>query len=142
MLDYAFVVPVSVKEELEKGGGRELLRLVKVIPLRGRSVKKAASLKHLGIGAGEADCCTLANKLKIPFVVCDDRKFIRQRFFSSDKTLKNITVIGFAFLLHKLFKNKSIKNVWQHFDRIINSNNWARSEVQASNYTFLKESGY
>ena len=141
-LDYALIVPVSVNEEIDKGGCRELLALVKVVHLKGRSIKKASKLQRLGIGVGEADCCTLANKLKIHFVVCNDRKFIRQKFFSSDKTLKNTKVFGFAFLLHKLFKNKSIGDVWHYFDKIISLNNWARSEVQASNYAFLRELGY
>lgn len=141
-LDYTLVVPFSVKEEIEKGGGRELLALVEAAHLRGRSIKKASALKQLGIGAGEADCCVLANRLKLHFIVCDDRKFVRQRFFSSDKTLKKTTVIGFAFLLHKLFRNKSIDDVWHYFDRIISSNNWERSEVQSSNYTFLRALGY
>lgn len=141
-LDCELVVPVSVKDEIEQGKGKVLPCIVKVVPLKGRSLKKSSAFEHLGVGRGEAECCVLAARLKSGFIVCDDRKFLRQRFFSDDEKLKAIKVVGFAFLLHLLFKKKVVDDVWSYFNKIISSNNWQRSEVHVANYTFLKALGY
>lgn len=110
--------------------------------LKGRTLKYSKSLEHLNIGKGESQCCALANKLKLEFIICDDRKFIRQRFFLNDKNVQKIKVLGFSFFLHLFHKKKLIKNVWEYFDEIIKLNNWERSEVLIANHTFLKEMGY
>lgn len=136
------LVPQSVKAEIEAGSTVSLLRTVEVLQLRGRSIKKSRALESLGISKAEADCCVLATRLKLGFIVCDDRKFLRQRFLSTDKTLKAVEVFGFSFLLHLLYKHKIISEVWPVFEKILDLNNWRRSEVEAANYAFLKESGY
>lgn len=141
-LGLKLLVPPSVKAEIEAGITASLLKVIEVLQLRGRSIKKSRALENLGIGQGEADCCVLAKKLKLGFIVCDDRKFVRQRFLSNDKTLNAITILGFSFLLHLLYKRKIISGVWPVFEKIIGSNNWRRSEVEAANYTFLRELGY
>ena len=124
-------------------------------------MKLSKSLEYLNISKGEAQCCALANKLKLGFIICDDGKFIRQKFFSDNKQLQNIKVLGFSFFLHIFYmsvnrkaisehaqkslifdKKGLIKNVWEYFDKIIELNNWERSEVLVANYTFLKEMGY
>ncbi len=127
--------------EIKAGKAGSLLEAVEVVQLRGRGVKKSRALENLGIGRGEADCCVLAARLKLGSIVCDDRKFVRQRFFANDKTLRATTIFGFSFLLHLLYKRKAVNDVWPFFERIISSNNWRRSEVEAVNYTFLKEMG-
>lgn len=141
-LGLKLLVPPSVKAEIEAGSTASLLEVIEVLQLRGRSIKKSRALENLGIGQGEADCCVLAKKLKLGFIVCDDRKFVRQRFLSADKNLKAVKVFGFSFLLDLLCKRKVISDVWPVFEKILDSNNWRRSEVEASNYSFLKESGY
>lgn len=141
-LKLSLLVPPSVLAEIKAGDAGVLLGAVKAVPLKGRTIKKSHALENLGIGRGEADCCALAAKLKLDFIVCDDRKFVRQRFFSSDKTLKAVKVVGFSFLLHVLFRERGISDVWPFFEKIIGSNNWRRSEVEAANYAFLKEMGY
>lgn len=128
--------------EIKAGKAGLLLGAVEVVQLKGRSVKKSRALENLGIGRGEADCCVLSARLKLGFVVCDDRKFVRQRFFANDKTLRAIAIFGFSFLLHLLYKRKALNDVWPLFEKIINANHWRRSEVEAANYTFLKEMGY
>ncbi|MBI2655165.1 hypothetical protein HYX06_01955 [Candidatus Woesearchaeota archaeon] len=139
MINYAVIIPPSVKDEVNSD---KILKFCKVQELNGRTLKLSKSLEHLGIGKGEAQCCALAIKLKLRFIVCDDRKFIKQRFFLDNKNVQNIKVLGFSFFLHLFYKKKLIKGIWQHFDRIVKLNNWERSEVQVSNYTFLKEMGY
>ena len=141
-LGLKIVVPPSVKAEIEVGGMASLLEVIEVLQLRGRSIKKSRALENLGIGRGEADCCVLAKKLKLGFIVCDDRKFVRQRFLSADKSLKAVKVFGFSFLLDLLCKRKVMSDVWPVFEKILDSNNWRRSEVEVANYAFLKEMGY
>ena len=138
-ISYRIFVPKAVQEEINN---EEILKFLKVQELKGRTLKYSKSLEHLNIGKGEAQCCALANKLKSEFIICDDRKFIRQRFFLSDKRVQNIKVLGFSFFLHLFHKKKLIKNVWEYFDEIIKLNNWERSEVLIANHTFLKEMGY
>ncbi len=140
-LGLKIVVPPSVKAEIEAGGVAPLLEVIEVLQLRGRSIKKSRALENLGIGKGEADCCVLAKKLKLGFIVCDDRKFVRQRFLSTDKNLKAVKVFGFSFLLDMLYERKIISDVWLVFEKILDANNWRRSEVEAANYAFLKEIG-
>lgn len=138
-INYAIIISPSIKEEVSN---EKTLTFCKVQELNGRTLKLSKNLEHLGIGKGEAQCCALAIKLKLKFIVCDDRKFIRQRFFLDNKKVRNIKVLGFSFFLHLFYKKKLIKNIWEYFDRIIKSNNWERSEVLVANYTFLKEMGY
>ncbi len=138
-ISYSVAIPVAVKEEVRN---EKILKFLKIYELRGRTLKLSKSLEYLNIGKGEAQCCALANKLKLKFIICDDRKFIRQRFFSGNKQLQNIKVLGFSFFLHIFNKKGLIKNVWKYFDKIIELNNWERSEVLVANYTFLKEMGY
>lgn len=132
-------ISTSIKEEVSN---EKILKFCKVQELRGRTLKLSKSLENLGIDKGEAQCCALAIKLKSGFIICDDRKFIRQRFFLNNKKVMNIKVLGFSFFLHIFYKKRLIKNVWEYFDKVIRLNNWERSEVQVSNYTFLKEMGY
>lgn len=141
-IGYGIIIPMAVKNEIDKGKTKLTLKNIKVVELRGRTLKRSKTLESLKIGKGEAQCCALANNLKLGFIVCDDRKFIRQKFFSDDKKLRNIKVLGFSFFLHLFYKKKLIKGVWPFFDEIIKLNNWERSEVQIANHTFLKEMGY
>ena len=139
MIVTRIIIPKAVKEEIKN---KKILRLCRIQELKGRTLKLSKSLEHLNIGKGEAQCCALANRLKLKFIICDDRKFIRQKFFSSDRHIQNIKILGFSFFLHIFYKKRLIKDIWEHFDKIINSNNWERSEVLIANYTFLKEMGY
>ena len=142
-IPFTVIIPPKVKEEIERGENfRELLKLVTVQFLHGRTLKKAESLEYLKIGHGEAQCCALAFHLGLDFIICNDRKFIRQRFFSNDNNLKQISVLGFAFFLHVFYKEKLIDNVWNYFHTIIKLCNWERSEVQLANYDFLKQLGH
>lgn len=136
---YEIIIPGSVKEEIVKDS-KGILNKVKIEPLRGKSLKKSKFLENIGIGKGEAQCCILANKLKLDFIICDDRKFLRQRYLNKD--LEKIKINGFAFFLDIFIKKKIIKDVWEYFNKIIKLNNWERSEVEAANYVFLKEMGY
>ena len=120
-IGYKVIIPKAVKEEIKS---KKILRMVQVRELSGRSLKKSRSLEFLNIGKGEAQCCALANRLKLNFLICDDAKFIRQKFFSYDSKLKNIKIVGFSFFLHIFYKNGLIKNVWEYFDKIIKLNNW------------------
>ena len=138
-IDYKIIIPKAVKQEFKNDIALDNLELHE---LKGRTLKKSRTLEQLNIGKGEAQCCALANKLKLGFIICDDIKFIRQRFFSVDQKLKNIKIVGFAFFLHIFYKKKLIDDVWPCFNKIIKSSNWERSEVLAANYTFLKEMGY
>ena len=137
-IDYEIIVPNSIKKEINN---EETLRFFKIYELKGRTLKYSKNLQHLNIDKGESQCCALANKLKIKFIICDDRKFIRQKFFL-DKKLQNIKVLGFSFFLHIFYKNGLIKDIWEYFDKIIMLNNWERSEILIANYTFLKEMGH
>ncbi|MEK6884866.1 MAG: hypothetical protein AABY22_34865, partial [Nanoarchaeota archaeon] len=74
--------------------------------------------------------------------VCDDRKLLRQIFFSQNKYFKNIKLIGFSFFLHEFFKKGLINDIWKFFNLIVEKNNWARSEVYVANFIFLKDMGY
>lgn len=141
-IPFTIIIPPAVKEEIEKGNCKELLDIVTVQFLNGRTVKKAKTLEKLGIGAGEAQCCALARYLGADFIICDDRKFIRQRFFSNDTDLKQIAIVGFAFFLHLFHNEKLIDDIWNHFETIIKRCHWERSEVQDANFTFLKGNGY
>lgn len=141
-IPFTIIISPAVKEEIERGSSKELLNVVNVQSLNGRTLKKARTLEKLGIGTGEAQCCALALHLNIDFIICDDRKFIRQRFFSNDNDLKQIDVLGFAFFLHIFYKEKLISDIWSYFYTIIKLCNWERSDVQLGNYDFLKELGY
>ncbi|MEK6837966.1 MAG: hypothetical protein AABX69_04915 [Nanoarchaeota archaeon] len=141
-LGLKILVPPSVKAEIEAGRTAVLLSIVEAVQLKGRTIKKSRTLENLGIGKGEADCCVLATRLKLGLIICDDRKFLRQRFLSHDKTLSAITIFGFSFLLHLLYKRKAVNDVWPLFEKIISANHWRRSEVEAANYAFLKKMGY
>ena len=44
------IVPKAVKVEIEEGESTETLRFVKVVELKGRSLKKCLELQKLGIG--------------------------------------------------------------------------------------------
>ena len=134
------VIPKAVQAEVS---GIKLSESIAVMQLTGRSIKKSRSIEHvLGAGRGEAECCALALKLKTGFILCDDRKFVRQKFYAVDRSVKGIRVFGFSLLLHMLCKRKIISDVWPVFEKILDSNNWRRSEVEAANYSFLKETGY
>jgi len=138
-LDYNILAPKAVKDEIKK---ENILRFLNVKELKGRSLKNSRDLERLNIGKGEAQCCALANRLKLKFMICDDRKFLRQRFFSDNKKMQNIKILGFSFFLHIFHKKKLIKDIWKYFDKIIEINNWQRSEVLVANHTFLKGLGY
>ena len=84
----------------------------------------------------------LANNLGSNFIICDDKKLIRQIFFLNIKSLRNIKLLGFAFLPHSFYNKGLIDNIWTHFNNIIELCHWERSEVYVANYTFLKEQGY
>ena len=135
-LNFDILITEAVSNEIKN------VRGLKVEPLKGKSLKLVMELEKINIGKGEAECIALAKKLKLGFILCDDRKLIRQIFFSSNKGLKDIKILGFSFILHELYNKKIITNIWECFDLIIKRNNWERSEVQVANYTFLKELGY
>ncbi|MEK6834972.1 MAG: hypothetical protein AABX61_01780 [Nanoarchaeota archaeon] len=141
-IDFKIFIPKAVKEEIQKGNDNLILKLVKMTELKGRTLKISKQLEKLNLDKGESQCCALAFKLKLKFIICDDRRFIRQIFFSNNNKLKKIKILGFSFFLHEFYKNKLIDDVWKHFNEIIKVNNWERSEVQVANYTFLKELGY
>lgn len=138
-LNYKLIIPQSVEEEIKN---KNTLKFFNTQELKGRTLKYSKSLEQLNIGKGESQCCALANKLKLKFIICDDRKFIRQKFLLGSRQMQNISVLGFSFFLHVFHKKGLIKNVWEHFDKIIKLNNWERSEVLIANYTFLKDMGY
>lgn len=137
-LDFKMVIPKSVSLEF----GKIKQGKVKIENLRGKSIKKAKSLISKGFGQGEAECLVLAEKLKLNFVICDDRKLLRQKFMMEDKILDKIDIAGFSFILHLLYKKKQIKDIWGVFNKIVEKNNWKRSEVEAANFVFLKKLGY
>lgn len=122
--------------------GKINLEKIKIENLRGKSIKKAKSLINKGLGKGEAECLVLAERLKSKFIVCDDRKLLRQKYLLEDKILERLDIVGFSFILDLLFKAGKIKYVWKTFDNIIEKNNWKRSEVETANFVFLKEMGY
>lgn len=138
-IGYKITIPKAVKEEIKS---KKILKFCEVQELKGRTLKLSKSLEHLNIGRGEAECCALSHKLKLNFIICDDRKFIRQKFLLNNKQLQKIKILGFSFFLYTFNKKGLIKNVWEYFDKIIKMNNWERSEVLIANYTFLKEMGY
>jgi predicted nucleic acid-binding protein len=140
-LDVELLAPKEVEEELERRTNRRILSHVRVIGLRAKTLYKCRELQNLGIGKGEAACCALALRLALGFILCDDAKFIRQKFFSQNRTLQALAVFGFSYILYHLHKQGLVGDVWPHFTRIIRSNNWERSEVQTANYTFLREMG-
>ena len=137
-VDYKIIIPKAVEKEIRF---TYKLKNIEVVELVGRSLKKSNDLEKLGIDKGEAQCCVLAKKLRLKFIICDDRKFIRQRFFL-DKQFNGINIVGFSFFLHIFYRRNLIKDVWSYFNKIINLNHWERSEVQIVNYIFLKELGY
>ncbi len=139
-IDYIVYLPENVHRAV--GNRLDNLKSLKIEKLNGRTMKLSRNLTKLGIGVGEAECIALANKLNLDFIICDDRKLIRQIFFSTNKNIKKIKVLGFSFLLHQFYKKKLIDNIWDNFNLIMNLCNWQRSEVYASNHTFLKELGY
>ena len=108
-INYSVIIPKSVKEEINNNKTLKFLRMEEV---KGRTLKLSKTLEYLGIGKGEAECCALAAKLKLDFVICDDRKFIRQKFFSYNKTMQNMGVLGFSFFLHIFYKKRLIRSVW------------------------------
>ena len=139
-IDFKIIIPESVKEEI--GNICDGYKNINVEQLSGKTIKISKDLQELNIGKGEADCVALANNYGLNFILCDDRKLLRQIFFSRNRLLRRIKVAGFSFLLHEFYKKKLIDNIWIHFENIIENNNWKRSEVQVINYTFLKDIGY
>lgn len=138
-INFEIIIPRAVKEEIKS---EHILKFVSIMELRGRTLKISRSLEHLNIGKGEAQCCALANKLGLKFIVSDDMKFIRQKYFSDSRSLHDIKILGFSFFLHIFYQKKLISSIWEYFDKIIKLNNWERSETLVANYTFLKELGY
>ncbi len=139
-LDCEIIISESVFNEV--GNALKSCKRVKIEKLKGRSIKKSRSLEKIGLGKGEAECIALALRGKLSFIVCDDRKLIRQIFFSRNSAIKNIKILGFSFILHEFYKKNLINDVWRYFEQIVEKCNWNRSEVQIANYTFLKEIGY
>lgn len=137
-LGFQMIIPKVVSLEF----GKIDLENVKIENLRGRSAKKANSIAIKGFGKGEAECLVLADKLKAGFIICDDRKLLRQKYLLEDKILEKIEIAGFSFILHLLFKNGQLNGIWEVFNAIIEKNNWKGSEVEAANFMFLKERGY
>lgn len=132
-------IPKSVSQEM---GNILHCKNIQVEELKGKSLKLSRSLENIGIGKGEAECIALAHKFGLKFIICDDRKLIRQIFFSQNRIVREIKILGFSFFLHLFYQKNLIKDVWDYFSLIIEKNNWKRSEVQVANYTFLKEMGY
>ena len=132
------IVPKFVSIEFGKIKQKNIM----VENLKGRSIKKVNSLISRGFGRGEAECLVLADKLRTGFIVCDDRKLLRQKYLLEDKILENTDITGFSFILHILFKKKQISDIWKVFNTVIEKNNWKRGEVEVANFTFLKEMGY
>ena len=137
-LSFQITIPKIVSLEFGKIG----LENVKIESLRGRSAKKANSIAITGFGKGEAECLVLANKLKTGFIICDDRKLLRQKYLLEDKILEEIEIAGFSFILHLLLKKGQLNGIWDVFNAIVEKNNWKGSEVEAANFVFLKEIGY
>lgn len=140
-LDFPILLPRGVFEEL----GLEALKTwgnITIEHLRGKSMNKKSELIKAGIGNGEAECLVLAAKMKLGFIVSDDRKLIRQKYFFPVGILQKINILGFSFMLHLFEKSGLIKDIWASFDEVINKNNWKRSEVEIANYSFLKSMGY
>ena len=137
-LDSKIIVPKTVSLEF----GNTDQKTIRIRNLKGRSIKKANSLVGKGFGRGEAECLVLADKLKTGFIVCDDRKLLRQKYLMEDKILEKKEIAGFSFILHILFKKKQINGIWEVFNDVIKKSNWKRSEVEAANFAFLKEMGY
>jgi len=137
-LGFKLIVPKTVSLEF----GTINQKIIKTESLKGKSIKKAKSLVSKGIGRGEAECLVLADKLKTGFIICDDRKLLRQKYLLEDKILEKIEIAGFSFILHLLFKKKQIKDIWKLFNDVIEKNNWKRSEVEVANFVFLKEMGH
>lgn len=135
-IDYKIKIPQSVSKEVGKIEG------LSVVVLKGKTLNNARTLEKFNIGKGEAECIALAKKLNLNFIICDDKKLMRQLFFSENRSLKDMKLLGFSFFLHEFYKKELIKDVWKHFNLIIKTSNWERSEVQVSNYTFLKGLGY
>jgi predicted nucleic acid-binding protein len=141
-LDVELLAPKEVEEELGRGTNRRILSHVTVIVLKAKTLNKQRELQNLGIGKGGAACCALALRLALRFILCDDAKFIRQKHLSQNRSLRSVAVLGFSYILYRLHKQDLVGDVWPHFTRIIASNNWERSEVQAANYSFLKGMGF
>ena len=109
--------------------------------LKGKTLYYARQLEKY-VGKGDAACIALAKHLPLHTIISDDRKLLRQVFFSKDRYLQDLGILGFSFLLHRLYKEGLVKDVWSFFERIVAACNWKRSEVEIANYTFLKEMGY
>ena len=135
-LNYNFIIPQSIREEI--GDTYLNCKKIKVETLNGKTVQVSKNLQELNIGSGEADCVALANSYNLDFIVCDDRKLLRQIFFSKNPILKRFKIVGFSFLLYQFYKKGLINNVWEHFEEIIKKSKWERSEVEVTNYLFLK----
>ncbi len=136
-INYEIEIPKAVYEETKIKGKR-----IKVMALKGKTLKISRSLEISGFGKGEAQCIALARKNNLNFIICDDLKVMRKLFFVNNKDLRAVKILGFSFFLHQFFKKKLIKDIWASFEIIISNNKWRRSEVQVSNYIFLKELGY
>jgi len=139
-INFKLLIPESVKKETR--GICDSFGKISTRAISGNTLKLSRDLQKIGIGTGEADCVALAKSLKLKFVVCDDRKLIRQVFFSKNKNLRVLRVLGFSFLLDKFFRDKLVDDIWKTFDNVIKRNNWERSVVQIYNYAFLKKLGY
>ncbi|MBI2632140.1 hypothetical protein HYW75_03990 [Candidatus Pacearchaeota archaeon] len=136
-INYEIEIPKAVYEETKIKEKR-----IKVVALKGKTLKISRTLERLGFGKGESQCIALARKYNLNFILCDDMKVMRKLFFLNNKDLRNMKILGFSFFLHHFSRKKLIKNIWSIFEIIILNNKWERSEVQVSNYTFLKELGY
>lgn len=142
-LDFQVLITPTVGEEINYN--KNWKGKVKVKTLRGKSLKKVEQLvKNTKIGRGEAECLVLAKAKNLNFIISDDRKLIRQKFFSKEKYLKKTKIVGFSFFLFLFERNNFFnkRKIWESFDKIIKTSNWKRSEVYVANYTFLKEMGY
>lgn len=139
-LSHKIIIPRAVAKEV--GDIIKGFENVQIEELKGKTLKLSRGLESIKIGKGESQCVALAKKYKTNFVVCDDRRLMRQIAFSEKKSLREIKLLGFSFFLDKFYKKGLINDVWDYFNKIIERCQWKRSEVQIANYTFLKERGY
>lgn len=136
-INYEIEIPRAVYEETKIKEKR-----IKIVALKGKTLKISRSLERLGFGKGESQCIALARKYNLRLIICDDLKVMRKLYFLNNKDLRALKILGFSFLLHQFFKKKLIKEIWNSFEMIILKNKWERSEVQVSNNIFLRELGY
>lgn len=137
-INQELVAPEAVIEEL--GGKPDYLRKKH---LKARSRKKADEiLKTTDLDRGEIECIVLAHRDGHEFIVSDDRKLLRQRAKSRKEYIKEIKILGFSYILHLFKEQQLIQDIWNKFQAVVEENGWERSEVYASNHTFLVKKGY